>query len=353
MVADGIGNDRTSSMVFREGIVDKDYSISFDEVGGMPCAPEPVANPIIRRTVIFRHLHEIGFDNAWTRTLMQSLGDEFSRSELLAVIDTAAGPTRNFSRDSKASIECLRWLSEANYAMTFEDGSVLSDRVLLPSGSSGRGGLHEGCFTLFDEEPAPRYLAACMSCNGQRSLPLLLESRDLIHFTVSLLGGGASRCRGMAIFPRKFSTRYAALAGRSDDSIYLMYSENPAIWEIAAPVKSPAQPWESLGIRPCGAPIATGAGWLVIYRAVGEMGSDAIGAMLLHRDDPSQLLGYLKQPLLAYPPMVAPGTSPNILTSRGALVHGDRLLIAYTVHAREVEVAQFELGPLLRMLLSK
>lgn len=350
LVMDALGKDRTSSMVFREGVIDADYQLHLVAPGGQPCAPEPVANPVLRRSVIFRHLHELGFENPWTRTLMESLSDEFTRSELNAAIDTAAGATRAASRDSKASSECLRWIVRANYGISFDPESALSDRVLLPRDATGQGGLRAGRFTLLHDRDAPLYLATCTTCNGHRELPLLLESRDLVNFTVSLLGGGAARCHAMSFFPRKFAGRHAALCGRSDDAIYLMHSENPVVWEIAIPVKAPSEPWEALGIQPCGAPIETVAGWLVIYQGRGEMGQEAIGALLLDLHDPSKLRGSLKHPLLDQLSLKSGEAPPVSLNSMGAIIHRERLLIAYTVDEREIEIAQFDLDPLLALL---
>ena len=346
---DGVGEGATSSLVFRQGVIDSDYHIKMDEAGGSPCAPKPVSNPLLRRSVLFRHLHELGFDNPWTRSLMQSLGDEFSRSELFAALETASGPTRSHSRDSKGSAEGLRWLSDATYEMTFDPNSPLSDRVLLPLDDSGHGGLDEGCFTLLTGDGESYYLAYCVSCNGSRRLPLLLESHNLIHFNITLLGGGASRCRGMAIFPRKFGDRFAALCGRADEALYLMYSENPVVWEIALPLRSPSEPWEALGIRPCGPPLETVAGWLVLYCARGEMGRESIGAMLLERSDPSKVLGYLKQPLIGQAPLSST-TAETSLESTGALIHRERLLIARTVRGCHIEIVQFELDSILSLI---
>ncbi|MEK7951518.1 hypothetical protein [Luteolibacter soli] len=352
LVVDGLGGDRTSSMIFREAVIDSDYHIHLHGSGCRPNGAEPVTNAVMSRGLIFRQLHDLGFDNAWTRGLMQSLRDEFTRADLESAMGTASGATRTFSNDSKASMKCLRWLAGANYEIEFDPLSDLSDRVLLPLGVAGAGGLHKGCFTLLTaaDGDQPVYLAACTSCNGYRDLPLLLESRDLVNFKVSLLSGGASRSHGMAIFPQRFAGRHAAICGRSDDSLYLMYSKNPGIWETAFPVKSPEEPWEALGIQPCGAPMATVAGWLVLYRACGEMGREAIGAMLLHRDDPSKILGALKQPLMESPSSSAANALSVALQSYGALIHRERLLVAYTVQGREIEIAQFELDSLLSML---
>ena len=350
LAMDALGKDLTSSMIFREGVIDGDYAIHLSPAAGQPCAPEPVTNPSMRRSMIFRHLHELGFDNAWTRNLMQSLGDEFTRSDLLAAIETAAGPTRADSPDSKISIECLRWLAEVNYELTFDPGSNLSDRVLLPTGPSGKGGLHQGRFTRSVDQGNVTYLATCMACHSYRDLPLLLESTDLVHFSVTLLGGAASRGKGMVLFPGKIKGRHAALCGRGNESIYIMFSENPAVWEIATLLKKPVEPWEALGITVCGAPMETYAGWLVLYHGRGEMDREAIGAMLLDRDDPGKVLGHLKQPLIEAP---APGgnRAPSCsLQSYGALIHRERLLVTYTTDEAEIVISQFDLGALLDVL---
>jgi predicted GH43/DUF377 family glycosyl hydrolase len=81
----------------------------------------------------------------------------------------------------------------------------------------------------------------------------------------------------------------------------------------------------------CGSPIETDAGWLVLTHGVGPMRKYAIGAILLDRDDPSKVLGRLKQPLLAPDENERAGYVPNVVYSCGALVHAGRLIVPYAM----------------------
>ena len=60
----------------------------------------------------------------------------------------------------------------------------------------------------------------------------------------------------------------------------------------------PAFPWELVQLGNCGSPIETDAGWLVLSHGVGPMRQYCIGAFLLDRDDPSKVIGRLREPLL-------------------------------------------------------
>lgn len=60
----------------------------------------------------------------------------------------------------------------------------------------------------------------------------------------------------------------------------------------------PTYPWEFVQIGNCGSPIETDAGWLVLTHGVGPMRRYTIGAILLDINDPSQVIGRLKEPLL-------------------------------------------------------
>ena len=57
----------------------------------------------------------------------------------------------------------------------------------------------------------------------------------------------------------------------------------------------PTFPWEFVQVGNCGSPIETDAGWLVLSHGVGSMRKYSIGAFLVDRDDPSCLIGRLKQ----------------------------------------------------------
>jgi predicted GH43/DUF377 family glycosyl hydrolase len=61
----------------------------------------------------------------------------------------------------------------------------------------------------------------------------------------------------------------------------------------------------------------------------------AIGAFLLDKDDPTKVIGRLREPLLKPTKRERQGYVPNVVYTCGALVHRGRLIIpyAYADHA--------------------
>jgi predicted GH43/DUF377 family glycosyl hydrolase len=81
----------------------------------------------------------------------------------------------------------------------------------------------------------------------------------------------------------------------------------------------------------CGSPIETEAGWLVLSHGVGPMRKYCIGAFLLDRDDPTRVLGRLREPLIAPSENEREGYVPNVVYSCGSLLHGRQLVIPYAM----------------------
>jgi len=108
-----------------------------------------------------------------------------------------------------------------------------------------------------------------------------------------------------------------------------MFSDNVHFWYERKLLLKPAFPWELIQIGNCGSPIETEAGWLVLSHGVGAMRQYCIGAFLLDRDDPSKVIGRLRQPLLKPNENEREGYVPNVVYSCGALLHNGELIIPY------------------------
>ena len=67
----------------------------------------------------------------------------------------------------------------------------------------------------------------------------------------------------------------------------------------------------------CGSPIETESGWLVLTHGVGAMRKYCIGAMLLDRDDPSRVIGRLREPLIKPESHEREGYVPNVVYTCG------------------------------------
>jgi predicted GH43/DUF377 family glycosyl hydrolase len=93
----------------------------------------------------------------------------------------------------------------------------------------------------------------------------------------------------------------------------------------------PSEAWEFVQLGNCGSPIETEAGWLVLTHGVGPMRKYCIGAALLDRDDPSRLIGRLKEPLIKPEEHEREGYVPNVVYTCGAMVHNGMLILPYAV----------------------
>jgi predicted GH43/DUF377 family glycosyl hydrolase len=135
--------------------------------------------------------------------------------------------------------------------------------------------------------------------------------------------------KGMALFPRKINGLYAMLSRQDNENIYLMFSDNVHFWNKRQVLVKPEFPWELVQLGNCGSPIETEAGWLVLSHGVGPMRKYCIGAFLLDRDDPSKVIGRLREPLLKPDENEREGYVPNVVYTCGALVHQGELIIPY------------------------
>ncbi len=135
---------------------------------------------------------------------------------------------------------------------------------------------------------------------------------------------------------------------RSDrESNTVAFSDHLAVWTTASPCQQPIEAWESVQLGNCGPPIETEAGWLVLTHGVGPMRTYSIGAILLDLDDPSQLIGRLRRPLLAPAADEQDGYVPNVVYSCGALVHAGTLVIPFGICDSAIGVATVPLQDLL------
>jgi predicted GH43/DUF377 family glycosyl hydrolase len=156
--------------------------------------------------------------------------------------------------------------------------------------------------------------------------------------------------KGLALFPRRINGLYAMLGRQDGENIHLMFSDNPYFWHESRVIIRPSQPWEFTQLGNCGSPIETEAGWLVLTHGVGPMRKYCIGVALLDRDDPSRVIGRLKEPLLRPAPDEREGYVPNVVYSCGSLVHDGVLILPYAVSDTATRFASVALGELLDAL---
>jgi predicted GH43/DUF377 family glycosyl hydrolase len=347
------GEGHISSIEFRTGVVRADGSIQLEMATPFATLPDLNPNPSFHKFTFLEKLNEMGLENDWSAALMAQLKRRFTFEELELSVEqavankTLAGSVAN-ERDIERTMECVHWLAESNYEISFGSSTAVSERIIFPVSSNESNGIEDARFVRFvDDDGHVTYYATYTAYNGRVILPQLIETTDFLHFRILTLNGRAAQNKGMALFPRRINGRYAMLSRQDDENLFLMYSDNPHFWSDPQPLQGPLQPWEFVKIGNCGSPIETEAGWLVITHGVGPMRKYCIGAILLDAHDPSRVIGRLNQPLLKPEGSEREGYVPYVVYSCGALVHAGRLILPYGLSDSVSTIVTFELNDLL------
>jgi predicted GH43/DUF377 family glycosyl hydrolase len=325
------GEGHVSSITFRTGIIHPDQRIEVFAPGGFLTEPRQIPNPEYEKALFERKLFELGLNDEFTRRVMNKLGDRFALEELRACLKAEQfSQSDGVTQEDQNAAQGIWMLARSNYEVHFEPEQRISERIIFPATPSQRNGIEDARFVCFrNDDGAAVYYATFTAFDGRVVMPELVETSDFLHFRFISLNGPAAQNKGMAIFPRKIGGRYAILSRQDNENIYLMYSDNVHFWNERSVLLKPAFPWELVQLGNCGSPMETEAGWLVLSHGVGPMRRYCIGAFLLDRDDPSRVIGRLREPLLQPNHDEREGYVPNVVYTCGALVHNGELIIPY------------------------
>jgi len=343
------GEGHISSLTFRTGIVSAHQRITLTPPVPFVTEPARVSNALYEKPLFARKLQEAGLQNAFCRHVVDQLQEAFTLDDLRSVLKEAE---RRHTGSSDATLgradQGILLLAESNYEVRFDPGSRVSQRVLFPSVPSQSNGIEDARLVQFqNSDGSLTYYATYTAYDGKITLPQLMETQDFLHFKFITLNGAAVQNKDMALFPRKINGRYTMLSRQDNENILLMYSDNIHFWQTAKLLLPPAQPWEFVKIGSCGSPIETEAGWLVLTHGVGPMRKYCLGAVLLDIEDPTHILGRLREPLLAPNETEREGYVPNVVYTCGSLLHGRELIIPYAMSDYATSFATIPLDELL------
>ena len=345
------GEGHISSIEFRTGLIAPDGGIRLDPISRFVTVPEIEPNPSYKKTPFIVKLHEMGFDNDHSTTVMEPLAESFTRRDLNASVLRIRRETMPVTQDLNSTLRCVQWLADSNYEINFSPKLAMSERIIFPVSSNESNGIEDARFVRFTEDDgAVMYYATYTAYNGHAILPQLIETQDFLHFRVLTLNGTAVQNKGMAFFPRRIDGNYAMLSRQDDENLSIMFSDNPHYWSDSSVLLRPAEMWESVKIGNCGSPLETEAGWLVITHGVGPMRKYCIGAALLDLHDPTKVLGRLREPLLMPEGSGREGYVPNVVYSCGALIHDRELILPYAMSDRASTIVSVSLDELLAAL---
>ncbi|MGD0500548.1 MAG: glycoside hydrolase family 130 protein [Bryobacteraceae bacterium] len=325
------GEGHISSVTFRTGVIHPDRRIEVFTPTGFLSEPRQIPNPLYEKPLFGRKLSELGLNGEFTRRVMNRLGESFALEELRTALQAEQFRLPDgMAREDQTAAQGIWTLARSNYEVQFQPEQQISERILFPATPSQRNGIEDARFVCFrNGGGAPIYYATFTAYDGRVVVPELVETSDFLFFRFRTLNGPAVENKGMALFPRKIGGLYAMLSRQDNENIDLMFSDNIHFWNEHRVLLKPAFPWELVQLGNCGSPIETDAGWLVLSHGVGPMRTYCIGAFLLDRDDPSQVIGRLREPLLKANRNEREGYVPNVVYTCGALVHNGELIVPY------------------------
>ena len=324
------GEGHISSIVFRSGIVNKNFSFNFDSVSEFVETPAMVYDPFYDINLFQLKLKDMNAWNETSRIIMSKLQPFFTHEELrLSIQEIYLNP--HYKTDSW-TVNTIKWLADSNYKVKFNDDTAVSERVIFPVSENENKGIEDARFVKFTHDNGhSTYYATYTAYNGRRVLSQLIETLDFQTFNIITLNGEGVKNKGMALFPRMINGKYAMLSRQDGENNYIMFSDNLHFWHKAKLIQTPKESWEFVQIGNCGSPIETEKGWIVLTHGVGAMRQYSIGVILLDLEDPTKIIARLKEPLLTANEEEREGYVPNVIYSCGSMIVNDKLIIPYAM----------------------
>jgi len=347
-----VGEGHVSSIVFRSGIITQNNEMIFKPVGRFVDLPEALKLHVYDKGQFLEKLHEMHVQKDIISAVMDGLGDRFLYRDLQKSI---AQVTRDIplSYSKKKVIDSINWLASSHYEITFSLDTDISERVIFPVSAHESNGIEDARFVRFiDDDGSVTYFATYAAYDGYTILPKSIETKDFYHFNISPIHGEYTQNKGMALFPRKIKGRYAMISRYDGVNNYLMFSDDIHVWHDARKIQEPQYPWEFIQLGNCGSPLETEKGWLMITHGVGPMRRYSLGAVLLDLEDPSRIIGQLREPLLMANEEEREGYVPNVVYSCGSLICNGELIMPYGMSDYASGFATVRMDELLDKLLN-
>jgi predicted GH43/DUF377 family glycosyl hydrolase len=344
------GEGHVSSIVFRRGVIGPEGQMAFDPPPRYAYTSRPTPDAKFSKTLFRRKLRELGEGDRLVAGILDEVPESFTLSQLRGALSRfrQTDVPRKIYRD--VSREML-WLAQANYSLEFPRDCMPSEIVIFPATHFEQQGVEDLRLVRFvDDDGGVTFYGTYTAFDGTHISSMLLETDDFHHFHISTLSGRYVKNKGMALFPRKVDGYYLMLARHDGENLFLLRSQNLYVWNVSERLQGPKETWELVQLGNCGSPIETEAGWLVLTHGVGAVRQYSIGAILLDKNDPSKVIGRLREPLMTPTPEEREGYVPNVVYSCGSVIHGDQLYIPYAMSDSRTAFATVPVPPLLRRL---
>jgi predicted GH43/DUF377 family glycosyl hydrolase len=136
---------------------------------------------------------------------------------------------------------------------------------------------------------------------------------------------------------------------RIDPNIHIVYSEDLKRWQNSQILLKPRQKtWDSRKIGAAGPPIELPESWLQIYHGVDEDYIYRLGAILLDKSNPEEVLYRTNEPFIEpLEDYECKGLVPNVVFSCGAIMRNKRVLVSYGCADTVISISTFSVKEIL------
>ena len=344
------GEGHISSLVFRRAVIDSENNFSIHNPGRMIDEAERIKRYQYHKKSFSNKLEEMDIPGKFYSLVLDQLPESFFYHQIKETVeDIIKEETLNI--ETQKVLKEIIWLADSHYELKFSLDTDISERVIFPIGETEKQGIEDARFVKFtNEQGETTYYATYTAYDGYTIMPKLLKTKDFYHFKVIPIHGKNAQDKNLALFPRKIKGKYAMLSRIDGRNNYIMFSDHINIWEKAQILRQPKYPWEYTQIGNGGSPIETDEGWLMITHGVGPMRKYSLGACLLDLNDPTKIIGCLKEPLLTPNETEREGYVPNVVYTCGAMIHNNLLFVPYAMADYATGIATIELDELLYAL---
>jgi predicted GH43/DUF377 family glycosyl hydrolase len=340
---------RTSFIEFRTGVVGPDRSLVLDAPSDHLALGAHLSTSH-NREFLRQQLIEEDADDVSMDFVLSQLDPEFDDNRLEHALSLLAAESHTHHGAARTTA-LIRRLAAGDYEIIFGASTSLSQRVLWPHSAAESHGMDDARFVQFtDDNGSVRYVGTYTAFDGANVIPQFIETTDFLAFRITRPVGAAAKNKGMAVFPRKVNGSYLALSRWDQGKNALTASDDCRQWGRPTSLVYPTHAWGLVQLGNAGSPMETEAGWLVITHEVGPMREYSLGAMLLDLDDPSKVIGILRNPLLRSEADEREGNVPNVVYSCGGIIVGDQIFLPYGVSDSSTRFAFVDLRQLLARL---
>ena len=146
------GEGHISSITFRTGVIDKENRINLTTPTRYVTISENITNPVYEKILFERKLMELDLLSDFAKTVLSSLDDNFTITDLEESIRILVRPFRNKLGENFLTAKAILSLALSNYEIQYSPEQRLSERIIFPHSPSEINGIEDARFVEFIDE---------------------------------------------------------------------------------------------------------------------------------------------------------------------------------------------------------